>query len=135
MQQRKLRQRQLQQRFREQMEKQQLERAAGGPSGGEGRGAVEPPEKHSDRATVQPELAEEACDDSLETWDMSQNSWDTLARLSSGSDVPQALATPAHGGAPQSLWLQNPRAGSCQPQDRLSAGSNPDMKRRRLEPS
>ncbi|XP_060046317.1 DNA repair protein RAD52 homolog isoform X2 [Erinaceus europaeus] len=155
--QRKLRQKQLQQQFREQMEKQQQVQTPAPSVGKKGQVIVGPPPLPPGKDSTpvmkpaDPPMAKDF-EDNLEMWDMSQNSWDSIAKLSSKPEAPQALATivpknqmAAWSNTPKSLCHQNLHVEPWHPQihsaEKHSTGSsdsdnrNLDMKKRRLDPS
>ncbi|XP_012587687.1 PREDICTED: DNA repair protein RAD52 homolog isoform X2 [Condylura cristata] len=154
--QRKLRQKQLQQQFREQMEKQQQVQLSDPP--GEMKGHAElplPPVKHSTPVTAVSEPpTEKDFADSLEMWDMTPDTWDSVAKPLSRLEPAPVPATPdlknqmvTRSRTPENFCQQNPQAksepwhpqiynviqnitGNCD-----SYRKNQDMKKRKLDPS
>ncbi|XP_054552534.1 DNA repair protein RAD52 homolog isoform X2 [Talpa occidentalis] len=153
---RKLRQKQLQQQFREQMEKQQQVQLSDPPV--ERKGPAEPPlppVKHSTPVTAVSEPpTENDFADSLEIWDMTQDTWDSVAKLMSRLEPPTDPASTdlknqmvSRNRIPKSFCHQNRQeksepwhpqthsvnqnlTGNCD-----SYRKNQDMKKRKLDPS
>ncbi|XP_055973852.1 DNA repair protein RAD52 homolog [Sorex fumeus] len=146
--QRKLRQKQLQQQFREQMDKQQQVQPPA-PSVEKKESLPAPPVKHSTPviAALEPPTGKDL-EDTLEMWDMTPNTWDSIAKTLSSPEPPETPAVPVlknETATHNSISHQNPQAKSepwYPPNHNQPVTGNydsykkdQDMKRRKLDPS